>query len=108
MIDGCISIDENHASTLASLAIQAELGSYDDAVHTVEHFRNFYLFPENLVWNQDEDVHTKNLDKLIGMTIEKYRKLTGLDIRESEMQYVEYVQDLAGYGEEMLPCQVNT
>ena len=105
MIDGCIPVDGNVSSTLASYAIQAELGDYDESAHSVEYFREFYLFPENLVSDSDEEKHNEKLDTLIQMTVNKYKKLAGLDTSESEQHFVQICQELPGYGEEMLPCQ---
>jgi len=78
---------------LASYAIQAELGDYDENVHTVEYFREFYLFPENLVSDPDGEKQAEKLDTLIQMTINKYVKLTGLDTSESEQHFVQICQE---------------
>ena len=44
---------------------QAELGDYDETIHTVEYFREFYLFPESLVHEPDESKQFQKLDLLI-------------------------------------------
>lgn len=64
VIDGYITVGNDEATTLASLAIQAELGDYDPNEHTVEFFREFYLFPEALVQDNDETKHQHNIDQL--------------------------------------------
>ena len=64
VIDGYITVGNDEATTLASLAIQAELGDYDPNEHTVEFFRDFYLFPEALVQDNDETKHLHNIDQL--------------------------------------------
>ena len=83
----------------------AELGDYDRNEHTVDFFRDFYLFPENLVQDQDEKQHQENIDTLIVKTIQKYKTLVSIAANEAEHKYVEYCLLLTGYGEEALPAR---
>lgn len=114
--DGFISVGNDEATTLASLAIQAELGDYDPDDHNVDFFRQFYLFPESLTQDQDANRQEENLGHLIAKTIEKYSQLGGLDANEAEHKYVEYCLQLQGYGEEILqarnendePCDIGS
>ena len=105
VIDGFITVGNDEATTLASLAIQAELGDYEKNEHTVDFFRDFYLFPENLVQDQDEKQHQENIDTLIHKTIQKYKTLMSIAAHEAEHKYVEYCLLLTGYGEEALPAR---
>ncbi|ESO01211.1 hypothetical protein HELRODRAFT_150039, partial [Helobdella robusta] len=82
---GRLACPDDVAMELGALVIQAELGDYDSAEHTLEVVAQFDLVPKQ----------TKEIE--VGV-LENYKKLKGMSPSQSELSYLNKARWLEAYG----------
>ncbi|XP_011661487.1 tyrosine-protein phosphatase non-receptor type 21 [Strongylocentrotus purpuratus] len=99
-IEGILPCNEEQAVTLASFALQAEIGNSDPAKHTVEFYQNEYvLLPKNMT---TENV---SLSELLLKVMNAHQAKVGMSTCQSELGYIEQAAKLQGYGQESFPAK---
>ncbi|XP_041828828.1 tyrosine-protein phosphatase non-receptor type 21 isoform X2 [Melanotaenia boesemani] len=93
VLEGKISLSLDLAIRLASLAVQADFGDFNQ-YDSQEFLQKFALFP--IDWIQDERVLEEATQKVALL----YQSLRGLSAPEVEMLYMQEVEKMEGYGQE--------
>uniref|UniRef100_A0A6B2EIW1 Putative rho guanine nucleotide exchange factor cdep n=1 Tax=Phlebotomus kandelakii TaxID=1109342 RepID=A0A6B2EIW1_9DIPT len=88
LLDGRLECDTPKAIELSALALQSELGDYDDTVHTPATVSEFRFVP-----NQTEEMEIAIL--------EEYKTCVGLTPAQAEMNYLNRVKSLEMFGVDM-------
>nr|XP_054759367.1 tyrosine-protein phosphatase non-receptor type 21-like [Lytechinus pictus] len=100
IIEGILPCSEEQAVTLASFALQAEIGNFDPAKHTVEFYQNEYvLLPKNMT---TENV---SLSELLLRVMNAHQAKVGMSTCQSELGYIDQAAKLQGYGQESFPAK---
>ncbi|XP_022081283.1 tyrosine-protein phosphatase non-receptor type 21-like [Acanthaster planci] len=99
IIEGILPCSPEQAVLLASYAVQAEFGDYDQQRHTVEYLQDFVLLPKNLT--SDPEI----LSDLIQEVINAYTNHAGMSPDMAELAYITETSQLEGYGQETYPAK---
>uniref|UniRef100_A0A8D9DUC3 Moesin/ezrin/radixin homolog 1 n=1 Tax=Cacopsylla melanoneura TaxID=428564 RepID=A0A8D9DUC3_9HEMI len=85
LLEGRLECPENTATELAALALQSELGDYEEGTHTPAVISEFRFVP-----NQTEELEVQ--------ITEEYKKCRGLTPAQAELNYLSKVKWLEMYG----------
>uniref|UniRef100_S4RMQ5 Tyrosine-protein phosphatase non-receptor type n=1 Tax=Petromyzon marinus TaxID=7757 RepID=S4RMQ5_PETMA len=101
IIEGKLPCSVEQSVRLASLAVQADFGDYDQ-YQSQEFLRDYILFP--MVWAQDDSLQEE-------MTVKvaiQHQNLRGLIAEQAELVYIREVEKLDGFGHESFPAKEST
>ncbi|XP_024124499.1 tyrosine-protein phosphatase non-receptor type 21 [Oryzias melastigma] len=101
ILEGRISCSLDQAIRLASLAVQADFGDFNQ-YDSQEFLQKFALFP--IDWIQDDRVLEEATQKVALF----YQSFRGLPAPDAEMLYMQEVEKMEGYGQESYPAKDNT
>ncbi|RVE57427.1 hypothetical protein OJAV_G00216060 [Oryzias javanicus] len=101
ILEGRISCSLDQAIRLASLAVQADFGDFNQ-YDSQDFLQKFALFP--IDWIQDDRVLEDATQKVALF----YQSFRGLPAPDAEMLYMQEVEKMEGYGQESYPAKDNT
>uniref|UniRef100_A0A803Y982 Tyrosine-protein phosphatase non-receptor type n=1 Tax=Meleagris gallopavo TaxID=9103 RepID=A0A803Y982_MELGA len=100
ILDGRLRSSLEQGIRLAGLAVQADFGDYHQ-FESHDFLREYVLFPMD--WTQDEAV----LEELTQKVAQEHRTHSGITAAEAELMYINEVERLDGFGQEMFPVKDN-
>ncbi|OXB65325.1 hypothetical protein ASZ78_002517 [Callipepla squamata] len=100
ILDGRLRSSLEQGIRLAGLAVQADFGDYNQ-FESHDFLREYVLFPMD--WTQDEAV----LEELTQKVAQEHRTHSGITAAEAELMYINEVERLDGFGQEMFPVKDN-
>ncbi|KAK2535615.1 Ptpn14 [Columba guinea] len=98
VLDGRLLFSLEQGIRLAGLAVQADFGDYNQ-FESHDFLREYVLFPMN--WSQDEAV----LEELTQKVAQEHRTHSGMTAAEAELMYINEVERLDGFGQEIFPVK---
>uniref|UniRef100_A0A3P9I441 protein-tyrosine-phosphatase n=1 Tax=Oryzias latipes TaxID=8090 RepID=A0A3P9I441_ORYLA len=101
ILEGRVSCSLDQAIRLASLAVQADFGDFNQ-YDSQEFLQKFALFP--IDWIQDDRVLEEATQKVALF----YQSFRGLPAPDAEMLYMQEVEKMEGYAQENYPAKDNT
>uniref|UniRef100_A0A8C5TBC2 Tyrosine-protein phosphatase non-receptor type n=1 Tax=Malurus cyaneus samueli TaxID=2593467 RepID=A0A8C5TBC2_9PASS len=100
VLDGRLISSFEQGIRLAGLAVQADFGDYNQ-FESHDFLREYVLFPMD--WTQDEAV----LEELTQKVAQEHRTHSGITAAEAELMYINEVERLDGFGQEIFPVKDN-
>ncbi|KFZ54865.1 Tyrosine-protein phosphatase non-receptor type 14 [Antrostomus carolinensis] len=100
VLDGRLLPSLEQGIRLAGLAVQAGFGDYNQ-FESHDFLREYVLFPMD--WTQDEAV----LEELTQKVAQEHRSHSGITAAEAELMYINEVERLDGFGQEIFPVKDN-
>ncbi|KFW93259.1 Tyrosine-protein phosphatase non-receptor type 14 [Phalacrocorax carbo] len=100
VLDGRLLSSLEQGIRLAGLAVQADFGDYNQ-FESHDFLREYVLFP--MEWTQDEAV----LEELTQKVAQEHRTHSGITAAEAELMYINEVERLDGFGQEIFPVKDN-
>ncbi|XP_067421070.1 tyrosine-protein phosphatase non-receptor type 14 [Emydura macquarii macquarii] len=100
VLDGRLRSSLDQGIRLASLAVQADFGDYNQ-FESHDFLREYVLFPMD--WTQDEAV----LEDLTQKVAQEHKTHSGIPAAEAELMYINEVERLEGFGQEIFPVKDN-
>ncbi|GAB6026053.1 hypothetical protein CHUAL_012259 [Chamberlinius hualienensis] len=99
IIEGHLPCTAAQAVMLTAYCLQAEFGNHDPEKHTCEYLKDFVLFPKQM----SADPH--KLEEMMTDVLIAHKSLTGIIPTLAEINYIQFAQQLDGYGYEFFPSK---